>query len=209
MSRGSLCKGWGRCPSKVGRLDRSFSGGCGLAGRGRAGRGGSGEFQELVQICKDIGHCAVVGGVRTAAFSCAPSLEEGGREGWIARAASEGPHGPYWAIRTIPKGREEPSGDVRPRKERSAFVWIDYLRGTPEAVGGGTAGDTCQVCDASVVRKSRGAGRSWWVGGERYDLVSAGRLWSWPESPSQVTRPQKQKKSKCKKKSSQEKGKGK
>lgn len=96
MSRGRLCKGWGRCPSKVGRLDRSLSDRWGLAGRGRAGRGGSRQFEELVQIYKDIGHHTVVGRVRTAGFSSAPSREEGGWEGWLARAASAGPHGPRY-----------------------------------------------------------------------------------------------------------------
>lgn len=87
----------------------------------------------------------MVGRVRTAAFSSAPSLEEGGREGWIARAASAGPHGPPWGTRTVTEGHEEPSEDVKPRKGRSEFVWTeDYLRGMLEAVGGGMAGDTCQ-----------------------------------------------------------------
>lgn len=86
MSCGRLCKGWNGCPSKVGRLDRSLSGRWGLAGSSRAGRGGSGQFQELVQICKDIGHRAVVDRVRTAGFGSALSLEEGEWEGWIARA---------------------------------------------------------------------------------------------------------------------------
>lgn len=42
------------------------------------------------------------------------------------------------AIWTITEGREEPSEDVKPRKERSESVQTeDYARGTPEAVGGG------------------------------------------------------------------------
>lgn len=42
------------------------------------------------------------------------------------------------AIWTITEGHEEPSEDVKPRKERSESVWIeDDSRGTLEAAGGG------------------------------------------------------------------------
>lgn len=46
--------------------------------RGRSGRGGSRQFEEQVQIYKDVGHPGVVGRVRTAWFSSAQSPEEGG-----------------------------------------------------------------------------------------------------------------------------------